>query len=172
MSQSVKTTAGHVPVPMLIFGSVSILLGLFAEMTGVFEGATKALRGVWLEAELVFETEMGLPGFVGFLVTAVACFGLVGAILATPGYGRRMVLGFSTLCLSLGMVPVLAVWGIFWKPFGVTLAVAWSWFSAMIYSSTHRMPCEEAAKLPNNPTRMAENEEMTWREQEKTDGND
>jgi len=145
MAHSSKPT-GHLPVPLLIFGSVSLLLGLVAEVAGVFEGPTLALREAWEAGGLGLEVEAGLPGVSGFLVTAVASFGLVGAILGTPGVGRRLILGFSALLLTVGLIPACAVWGVFWNPFGVILAVIWSWFSAMVYAQTHEMPCEEGAR--------------------------
>ena len=141
MSRVVKPT-GQVPVPLLIFGSVSLLLGMAAEVVGIFDGVTESLRGVWQSGGLTIQAEMGMPGMVGLLLGMVGTFGLAGAILGSPGAGRRMVLGFTGLFLSLSLIPAFAVWGIFWKPFGVVLAVAWSWFSAMIYAQTHQMPCE------------------------------
>lgn len=141
MSHHVKPI-GQVPVPLLIFGALSLLLGAAVEVVGVFDGATEKLRELWQSGGLEVRAEMGLPGMVGLLVTVLASFGLAGAILGSPGAGRRMILGFSGLFLSLSLIPAFAVWGIFWKPFGMLLAVGWSWFSAMIYAQTHRMPCE------------------------------
>ena len=145
MSQSVKPN-GHFAAPLLVFGFVSLLLGTVVEVMGVFDGATESLRGLWMSGGLEIRVEMGLPGTVGVLVTAAASFGLIAAILGSPGMGRRFVLGFSGVFLSLTLIPAFAVWGIFWKPLGVLLAVGWSWFSAMIYAQTHRMPCEGEVK--------------------------
>ena len=133
---------GHVMLPLFVFGAVSLLLGTAPEVMGVFNGATEALRGWWRSGGLEVRGEAGLPGVVGILLTGLACFGLAGAILGTPGSGRRMILGATTLLLVLGLIPAFAVWGIFWKPFGMLLAVVWAWFSAMTYATRHRMPCE------------------------------
>ena len=86
--------------------------------------------------------EMGLFNVVGILITTFTSFGLIFAILSTPSAGRRLVLGFSALLLTIALIPAFAVWGILWKPFGGILAVLWSWVSASIYTATHRMPCE------------------------------
>jgi len=141
--------AGHVPVPLILFGFVSLLLGTVTEVLGIFEGMTASWRELWESGgRLTIEAEMGLPGMVGIFITAAACFGLVAAILGTPGVGRRIIIGFTALFLTLTLIPAFAVWGIFWKPFGVVLAVAWSWFSAMVYAQKHRMPCDGIAEVP------------------------
>lgn len=141
MSQTAKP-AGHVPVPLMIFGFVSLLLGVAIEVLGVMKMATEELRGMCEEGGLILTKEMGLPGLEGVLVTGAACFGLIAAILGTPGGGRRMVLGASAMFLTLSLILAFAVWGIFWKPFGMIVAVAWAWLSAGIYARSHRMPCE------------------------------
>ena len=135
---------GHVMLPLFVFGAVSLLLGTATEVMGVFNGATETLRGWWRSGGLEVRGEAGLPGLVGILLTGLASFGLAGAILGTPGGGRRVILGATALFLVVGLIPAFALWGIFWKPFGMLLAVGWSWFSAVIYASRHRMPCEGA----------------------------
>ena len=133
---------GHVAAPLFLFGVLSVALGVVAEMIGVFRVPTEILREAWQSGGLEVQAEMGLPGRVGLLMTTLASFGLVGAILGTPGTGRRMILGVTALFLSLSLIPAFAVWGIFWKPFGVILAVGWAAFSSVIYAARHQMPCE------------------------------
>ncbi len=147
MTQPVKPT-GHFPAPLMIFGFVSLLLGVATEVMGAFYGVTDALRGLWKSGGLVIQSEMGLPGMTGILIAAAASFGLVAAILGTPGAGKRGVIGISALLLTLTLIPTFAVWGIFWKPFGMILTVIWAWFSASIYAHTHRMPCEGVVETP------------------------
>lgn len=133
--------------PLILFSFVSLFLGIGAEVLGVFEGLTEELRGRWQAEGVEIRSEMGLPGLVGVLVTAAACFGVIAAIFGSPGGGRRCLLGVSFLFLSVTLAPAFVVWGIFWKPFGVVLAVLWSWFSAMIYAQTHVMPCDEVGEV-------------------------
>lgn len=133
---------GHVAVPLLIFGGLAILLGMVAEMRGIFTAPTAFLLEAWQSGGLEVRAEMGLPGRVGILVTTIASFALAGAILGTPGTGRRLVLGLTAIFLSLSLIPAFAVWGIFWKPFGTVLAIAWAAFSSTIYAARHEMPCE------------------------------
>jgi len=134
--------AGHFAAPLVILSFVALGLGFATEKMGIFNGANEALRGVWNERGLVIESEMGLPGTVGILLTAFASFGVIFAILGTPGEGRRAILGMSAVFLSVALLPCFAVWGIFWKPFGMILGVVWGWMSAAIYAHGHVMPCE------------------------------
>ncbi len=143
MKSSVKPP-GHLAGPLLVFGSVSLVLGFAVEFLGVFRGAEEALLSVWKASGREFQLELGATSPLGILIGAAVCYGLTGAILGSPGIGRRLILGSSTFALGLALMPVLAVWGIFWKPFGLGLMILWAWFSAMIYAQGHRMPCDGA----------------------------
>lgn len=169
MPQTAKPI-GHFSVPLTIFGSVSLLLGTATEAMGAFDGLTESLRGVWQSGGLEILAEMGLPGLVGILITAAASFGLVAAILGTPGTGRRLIIGFSSVVLTLTLIPAFAVWGIFWKPFGIGLAVLWSWFSASIYAHTHRMPCEGGIEDSAENVIRLEGDHMTKQHSKRSDG--
>jgi len=137
---------GHIAGPLLILGSVSLILGFTAEFLGLFGNAEQRLLGMWESSENSFNHELGATSPVGILLGAALGYGLVGAILGTPGMGRRFVLGLSAFALGLALSPVMAVWGIYWKPFGLCLTGLWAWFSAMIYTHGHRMPCEVSAE--------------------------
>ena len=127
---------------------------------GAFDGLNEWARGLWATNGLELRGEMGLPGKIGIVLTAVASFGLIAAIL-----------GASVLLLSFTLVPVFAVWGYFWKPFGVILAVIWSWFSATVYAQTHRMPCEgRQGEDAQNVIRLKEGEHMTKQHSSRADG--
>ena len=134
--------AGQIPVPLFVFGAVALLLGVMTEILGVFDGATAALRSVWESGNVALTQTAGVPDLSGILVTAAASFGLAGAVLMTPGDGRRAILGVSAIALTIAFLPAFAVWGVFWKPFGMSLAIFWSWFSSFLYARTHQMPCE------------------------------
>lgn len=170
MPQTAKPT-GHVPVPLITFSLVSFLFGTATELMGAFDGVYQLMRGLWAANALEIRAEMGLPGIIGILITAAASFGLIAAILGTPGGGRRTILGASAVFLSLTLAPAFAVWGIFWKPFGLILAVIWSWFSATIYARTHRMPCEGGGEDDaENVIRLEEGEHLTQQNSNRADG--
>ena len=162
---------GHLPIPLIVFSFVSLFLGAATELLGTFDGLNEAMRGFWHSNRLEIRAEMGLPGITGVLVTAAASFGLIGAILGTPGGGRRAILGVSAVLLSLTLIPAFAVWGIFWKPFGMLIAVAWSWFSATIYAQTHAMPCEGGREVDaENVIHLAEGEHIEEQAENRKDG--
>lgn len=133
---------GQVPVPLFIFSAVSLLLGFMTELLGVFEGMNESLRASWEARGVVFSVISGLPEGIGVFVVALAVGGVSASILSTSGSGRRIILAVSALVLSAAFLPVFAAWGIFWKPFGMILAVFWSILSSFLYVRTHRMPCE------------------------------
>ena len=82
------------------------------------------------------------PGSPVTLVALVIfTFGVVFAIEGTPGAGRRVMLLLSGLVV-LGMAsPVLALWGVFWNPFVLLLAVFWAGLVAMLHAG-HRDKAE------------------------------
>ncbi len=134
--------AGRFAISFSIFSIVALLLGFAAELIGVFDGANAGLKAAWENGGITFSAATGLSNLSGLLIGTCAIFGIVAAVLGTPGDSRRTILGLSALALSLALIPVFAVWGIFWKPFGFTLGIFWGWFSSFIYARTHRMPCE------------------------------
>lgn len=137
-----RKPVGQVPVPLFIFSAVSLLLGFMTELLGVFDGANDSLQTSWEASGFVFRKVSGLPEGIGVLVVALASAGVCNSILASPGDGRRVVLGISALILAMAFLPAFAVWGVFWKPCGMTLAVFWSWISSFLYARSHLMPCE------------------------------
>jgi len=169
MPQTTKPV-GHFPVPLIAFGFVSLLLGVATEVMGAFDGLTMTLRDLWERGGVMFEAEMGLPGTVGVLISAAASFGLIAAILGTPGAGRRSLLGVSALILVIALIPAFAVWGIFWKPFGVILSVVWAWFSGMIYTGIHSMPCEGVAESVDKNVIRLEGDHMRQHHSNQADG--
>ncbi|MEJ6567373.1 MAG: hypothetical protein QNL80_00785 [Akkermansiaceae bacterium] len=142
MSNHHRQPAGRIMVSFPIFSLVALLLGVATEFMGIFDPANEWLRGGWESGGIDFSTTAGLTGPTGFLIGLVSVFALVAAILGTPGDLRRIIIGLSGLILSLALIPVFAVWGIFWKPFGMTLGILWAWFSSFLYARTHRMPCD------------------------------
>lgn len=170
MTRETEKPTGHLPVPLITFSFVSLFLGTATEAMGAFDGLNEWVRGLWVTNGLEIRGEMGLPGKTGIVLTAAVSFGLIAAILGTPGSARRLILGASVSLLSFTLVPVFAVWGYFWKPFGLILAVIWSWFSATVYAQTHRMPCEGRRDDAQNVIRLKEGEHMTKQHSSRADG--
>lgn len=142
MSYQHHQPAGRFAISFSIFSLVALLLGFAAELIGIFDNANASLRSAWENGGITFWTTTSVTDLSGFLIATCAILGIAAAVLGTPGNSRRLILGLSALALSLALIPVFAVWGIFWKPFGLTLGLFWAWFSSFLYARTHRMPCE------------------------------
>ncbi|MGJ8696415.1 MAG: hypothetical protein ACSHYF_08850 [Verrucomicrobiaceae bacterium] len=154
MSSHHRQPAGRVTFPLYVFSFVALILGVSAEAMGVFSGLNESLKGGLESGGMILDREAGIMGAWGFIGAAAVIFGLTGAVLATPGTGRRLVLGVTALVLAAALIPVFAVWGVFWKPFGLLLGLLWGWLSAFLYARVHRMPAEGELMNPANVISM------------------
>ncbi len=142
MSDSRFLPAGKPGIPVLVIGAVSFVLALAADGLGVFALPQAALRSVLVAGGFDFSRDLGVRNLSGIILALLCCFGMAVMVLGTPGLWRRVMLGMSMLALTLVLVPVFGVWGVFWKPLALVLGVLWSWGSSLFYTSRHRMPCE------------------------------
>jgi hypothetical protein len=75
--------------------------------------------------------------------TALLAFLLPAVILNVPGAWRRLVVWGGTLALTLGWGPVLLL-AAYRPEIGVALvAVLWSGFCAMFYTTNHVLPADK-----------------------------
>ena len=118
-------------------------LALAMQLLGLFElGDARLQQSLsWILSDS-FQIVVSEP--VLFMVAAIFSFGIAFAILDSPAAWRRIVLGLTALVLVLAMVPVCALWQIYFSPFFVVVAYFWAWFCTMMYTSQHVMPCEIA----------------------------
>ena len=116
-------------------------LALAMQLLGLFERGDARLQQSlsWILSDS-FQTAVSEP--VLFMVAAMFSFGIAFAVLDSPAAWRRIVLGLTALVLVLAMVPVCALWQIYFSPFFVVVAYFWAWFCTMMYTSQHVMPCE------------------------------
>lgn len=126
-------------------------LALAMQLLGLFEQGDvrlqQSLSGILPDS---FQTVVSEP--VLFMVAAIFSFGIAFAVLDSPAVWRRIVLGLTALVLVLAMVPVCALWQIYFSPFFVVVAFFWAWFCSMMYTSHHVMPCEiTVAKKTHQP---------------------
>ena len=116
-------------------------LALAMQLLGLFElGDARLQQSLsWILSDS-FQTVVSEP--VLFMLAAMFSFGIAFAVLDSPAAWRRIVLGLTALVLVLAMVPVCALWQIYFSPFFVVVAYFWAWFCTMMYTSQHVMPCE------------------------------
>jgi hypothetical protein len=132
-----------VPVPSIAIGGLAVILVAGLAALGFLDRANQAV------ARLVSRSGMEtfpkhLPPWALWLGTVVFAFGLAFAMLATPGHWRRAVLWITTLVLLGSWAPVLGLAAHAPEISGPWIAAAWSGFCAMVYTSNHRMACDES----------------------------
>ncbi len=170
---------GRVGSSCLLYGGVSMALALAMQLLGLFERGDARLQQSlsWILSDS-FQTAVSEP--VLFMVAAMFSFGIAFAVLDSPAAWRRIVLGLTALVLVLAMVPVCALWQIYFSPFFVVVAYFWAWFCTMMYTSQHVMPCEigvaEKTHQPHvgihaKPERVTASPEQTSPESSDTEGN-
>jgi hypothetical protein len=125
----------------MLYGGVSMALALAMQLLGLFElGDARLQQSLsWILSDS-FQVVVSEP--VLFMLAAMFSFGIAFAVLDSPAAWRRIVLGLTALVLVLAMVPVCALWQIYFSPFFVVVAYFWAWFCTMMYTSQHVMPCE------------------------------
>mgnify|MGYP007004889949 CR=1 FL=1 len=132
---------GRVVSSCLLYGAVSMALALAMHLSGMFEQGDARLK----QALSVLTSDVFLivvSDRLLFALGALCSFGIAFAMLDSSAAWRRIVLGLTALVVLLAMVPVCALWQIYFSPFFVVVAFFWSWFCTMMYTSQHIMPCE------------------------------
>ena len=94
------------------------------------------------------DTQLMLNPFVLWLAAAALAFALPAVILNIPGLWRRIVIWGGTFALTLAWGPVMILAA--HKPqIGVALvAVLWSGFCAMFYTTNHVLPVDRDDPTP------------------------
>lgn len=140
------------PTPWLAAG-MGLVVALVCLLTGLGDGFASSLHDGYqgLGFPLRGELNDASPGMLGMLV--VVTLGVVVALEGTPGGGRRIMILASGLLLALMASPVLALWGVFWSPFVLMIAMSWSGLAAMIHASSREQRKVVKATKPN---RLAE----------------
>lgn len=132
---------GHPALAALAIVALSMLLVAGLALAGWIDRIDGRV-GEWVSrgGRQVYAKE--LPAWLPWLAGAVLAAGLAGAILATPGGWRRVVLWLVTLVIVAAWAPVLSLAA--HQP-AITvpwIACLWAGFCAMVHASRHRMPCD------------------------------
>ncbi|QTN33055.1 hypothetical protein HZ994_12255 [Akkermansiaceae bacterium] len=141
---SAKTKRGEHPhIGLAVLAAGGMALGLCAGLQ--FLGLAARLDG--LAGRMFLPTGMAEPPrpldpMVSWLFTAAFAFALPAVILNVPGLWRRLVVWGVCIALTIAWGPVLVLAA--HKPqIGVALvAVLWSGFCAMFYTTNHVLPAD------------------------------
>lgn len=136
---------GHVLVPGVAIGSMSLILAAGLDLLGFLEHADRLVAGfVSRNGAEKFSKE--LPEAVIWIAAWLFAFGVAWAVLAVPGHTRRLFLWFATLFMVLAWAPVLSLAAHRPDVAAPFIATLWSGLCAMFYTFNHHMPGDEFPK--------------------------
>lgn len=138
---------GHVLVPDVAIGSLSLLLAAGLGLLGVLDRVNQVVGGI-VSQGAVSNFPKALPHWAVWLATALFAFGLSFAILSVAGTWRRLVLWITAMVVVAAWAPVLALAAHAPDIAAPFIAVIWSGVCALVYAGNHRMACDEPVALP------------------------
>lgn len=83
-----------------------------------------------------------LPMWLPWVAVVLFANLLSAAILASPGWERRLLLWFATTLVAAAWAPVLCLAAFFPQVSAVVAATAWAGMCACVYAANHRMPAD------------------------------
>jgi hypothetical protein len=131
----------HPGAAVLAIGGISLVLAVALELLG-FSRKLDSLVALWISSSGLGGEFRALPGHVAWLWTVPMVFGLAAGMLGSQLSWRRSVLWATTLFLTLGWIPVLALAGYKATVTTPLLALVWCGLWAMIYATRHQEPGE------------------------------
>jgi hypothetical protein len=131
---------GHVVVPAVAIGALSILLAAGLEWLGSLNLINGGIAG-WLAEGKPFPKD--LPAWAVWLAAVFFAFGLSFVLLNIPATWRRVVLWVSALVVVTGWAPVLALSARAPEISAVLVATLWSGVCSLVYAGRHRMDCDQ-----------------------------
>ena len=149
-----KPQAGdHPHLGLAVFATAAMALALagglqFLGLTGRFDAVVERMfTPGGMEAP-----PLSLAPVVLWLSAALVSFALPAVILNIPGSWRRIMVWGGTIALTVAWGPVMILAA--HKPqIGVVLiAVLWSGFCAMFYTTNHALPVDRPSSTTKRPT--------------------
>jgi hypothetical protein len=131
----------HPGAAVLAIGGMSLVLAVVLELLG-FSRKLDALVSIWISNSGLGGEFRGLPVYAIWVWTVPLAFGLAAGMLGSRLNWRRSVLWVTTLFLTLGWIPVLALAGYKAAVTTPLLALVWCGLWSMIYATRHQEPGE------------------------------
>lgn len=135
------------PTPWLATG-MGLVVALVCLLTGLGEGFANWLRSGYSAQGFTPLRELGEASLFALGTLVFFTFGTVVALEGTPGNGKRLIILVSGLLLVAMASPVFALWGLFWNPLILMVAMIWSGIAAMIHAAARE---QRGAPQPNRP---------------------
>lgn len=141
MSKPALKPPAHPGAALLAIGGMSVLVAAGLEVLGFARRLDEGVAG-WVAASGLDGAFRDLPAAWPWGWTVALVFGLAAGMLGSRRTWRRAVLWGSTLFLTAGWVPVLALAG-YRAPVAMPLlALLWCGLWATIYAARHQEPWE------------------------------
>lgn len=134
--------SGHVLVPGAAIGSMSLILAAGLELLGFLERVNEALAGFVSRGGAEKFSKHLHDGVIWF-VAWVFAFGLAWAILATPGFSRRLFLWGIALFSVLAWAPVLSLAAHRPDVAAPLITTFWTGLCTIFYTANHAMPSDQ-----------------------------
>lgn len=145
-SNQLRYSPGHVLVTAAFIGSLAVVLAAGLGALGLTERADAAIASVlgrFIQPDGAAAFPKALPAWGLWLGTALIAYGLALVMLGVSGTWRRLVLWFTTLGLVAAWAPVLGLAAHAPEIAAPLVAAVWSGACALVYTHSHRMPCDE-----------------------------
>ena len=134
--------AGHLLLPAAAIGGLSLALAAGLELAGALSRLNGMAAAMCSRGGLETFPKQ-IPVWMIWLAVVICAFGISLAMLGTPGLLRRVLLWLTAVLLIAAWAPVLSLAAHAPDIAGPWIATVWSGICALVYSSRHRMPCDE-----------------------------
>lgn len=138
---------GHVAVPALAIGSLSMVLVAGLGILGIPDRANLLVSNL-VSRHGTEDFPKAVPEWLVWMMAVVFGFGIAFSILGTAGNWRRIMLLLTALVVVGGWAPVLGLAAHFPAVAAPWIATLWSGICALVYARNHRMACDDAAEEP------------------------
>jgi len=137
----------HIGLAVLSAGTMALALAGGLQFLGL-SGRLDAMLADVFSPKGMGDPSLALNPVFLWLSTAALAFALPAVILNIPGHWRRILVWCGTFALTLAWGPVMILAA--HKPqIGVALvAVMWSGFCAMFYTTNHVLPVDREGETP------------------------
>lgn len=138
---------GHVNIPALICGGVAALIAIALDLLNRYDDMVVSVQRAYQAKPFYLESIDRWHRSWDWVLAIVLATAVAYVVLDSAGKWRRFFIGFSSIVLTMMFSPLLVLWGVYWFPIVVMVAIVFAWIFSFIYSTLHVMPCELGVKM-------------------------
>ena len=132
---------GHVPIPVILTGSMGLALAGGMHVLGLLEPLDHAFASLVSPDADALAPAVSNP--VLWIATAAVSYGLALVVLEIPGTWRRAVIWISTMVVIAAWLPVAAIAHKHAAVAAPLIAAAWAGLCTIIYAARHHMEADD-----------------------------